>query len=266
MNQELVTIPQADTALKAADDAYAIALAYDIDSPEIFEAAGDELRAIATKRKEIEETRMTLTRPLDESKRRIMDLFRVPIDRLTDAETKLRKGMLTYQQSEREKAYKARREAEAVAAREREQLERAARESAEAARKAQEAAAVAEAAGDKAAAEVALEAAQEATARAEDASIEAEIAAVAPAYLPTVAPTKIKGIGTRETWKHEVTDLRALILAAAKRAESGDDFLLGYLCADDAALASAARSMKSKLAIPGVRAYSDESLSVRKAG
>lgn len=248
---EMQTVPEAQKAIRIADSAYSIALAYEIDSPEVYQMAGDELREIATKRKDIEELRKSLTRPLDESKKRIMDLFRQPTERLAEAEKLLRSGMLTFQRAEAERQAEERRKAEEAAAAEYAEAERREREAQEAAHAAQES-------GD-------AEAAAKAAMEAEKAREELETADIAPIAVQTESP-KASGISTRTTYKAEVTDFKALVLAAAKRAEAGDDFLLGFLQADTKAISGAARSMREKLAVPGIRVYEDQSLSVRRAG
>lgn len=72
---------------------------------------------------------------------------------------------------------------------------------------------------------------------------------VAPA--PVAAPTfnRVKGLGHRENWCAEVTDLWALVKAAAK-----NKALLPLLEANMPALNAQARSLKTALQIPGVRA------------
>lgn len=68
---------------------------------------------------------------------------------------------------------------------------------------------------------------------------------------PAVAPTfqRVKGLGHRENWCAEVTDLHALVKAAAKNKS-----LLPLLEANMPALNAQARSLKTALQIPGVRA------------
>ena len=254
-------LPEVATASQIAQGSYEVALAIEIDSPEMLAIASDELREITGKRKQIEEMRLSLTRPLDESKKRIMDLFRAPTERLEQAEQLLRKGVLTYQQAEREKAEKARREAEAKLAAERAEAERARRDAERAEREALEAAAHARNEAEREAAEQAAAAA--AFAR-DEAAEKLELAEVAPMPVIAAAP-KADGVSTRQTWKAEVTDLRALVLAAAERAQCGDDTLLAFLTPDAKALAGAARSMRNKLAVPGVRVYAEESLTVRRS-
>lgn len=241
--------PEAANAAALAEQAYEIALAYEIDSAGMYTAAGDELRSIATRKKEIDELRLSLTRPLDESKKRIMDLFRAPVSRLEEAEGLLRKGMLTWKQKEDARIAAERAEAERKA---REERERLAAEAAEAARRAAEL----EAAGD-------AEAAAEAAAEAEAAQIEAELAEVAPVAPPVVPTAKADGISSRVTWKAEVTDFAALVIAAGKAAEAGDQTMLAYLTANTTALGQVAKALKGQARIAGVRIYSEESLAVR---
>ena len=252
-------MPEVATASQLAQASYDVALAVQIDSPEMLAIAGDELREVTVRRKKIEELRLSLTRPLDESKKRIMDLFRAPTERLEQAEQLLRKGVLTYQQAEREKAEQLRREAEAKLADARFEAEHDAEQALWKEREADEAMRNARTREERsAAAEMAAEAAREA----EEARLQIEIIEVAP--LPVIAePPKPEGISTRQTYKAEVTDLRALVLAAAERAQRGDDSLLAFLLADTKALAGAARAMRNKLNVPGVRVYAEESLSVR---
>ena len=253
--------PEVTTASQLAQSSYEIALAIQIDSPQMLAIASDELREIASRRKQIEEARLSLTRPLDESKRRIMDLFRAPTERLEQAEALLRKGVLTYQQAERAKADQARRDAEAKLAAERAQAEQAAREAERAEREAQ---AAARNAATEAERNAALEAAAAAASAREEAQAQIELAEVAPMPVVAEAP-KAEGIGTRQTWKAEVINLRELVMAAANRAQRGDDTWLAFLTPDTKALAGAARAMRNKLNVPGVRVYAVESLSVRRA-
>lgn len=278
--------PELVQATRIADSAHEMALTLQIDCEQAHEIAGDELRRIVQHRKDIEELRLSLTRPIDEAKKRIMDLFRKPTDRLAEAEGLLRRGIVAYQTAEREKADKARREAEAAARAERERLERE-RQAAEAeARRIREEAAAKErerlaaiererAAGNEAAAreaerlaaeeaKAAEQAAAEARARAEAAQTEIEIVEVAP-VLPMVAPPKAEGISARQNWKAEVTDLQALVSAAAAQAARGDTTLLGYLEPNTKALGQVAKALKGAARIPGVRIYAEESLAVRRA-
>lgn len=274
-------------ATRIANSAHDLALALEIDSPASLDIAGEELRRLVARKKEIEELRLSLTRPLDEAKKGIMDLFRTPTDRLAEAEGLLRKGIVAYQVKEREEADRKRREAEARARAERERLERE-RQAAEAEEhRIREAAAKVErerlvaiererVAGNVATAmeseriareeaEAAARAASEARAKADAAQAEIEIAEIAP-VLPMVAPVKTDGISTRQNWKAEVQDMQELVSAAAALAARGDTTLLGYLEPNTKALGQVAKALKSAARIPGVRIYAEESIAVRRAG
>lgn len=245
--------PQVAQASAIASQSFEVALAIKIDGPEMLALASDELRDIVTRRREIEDMRLSITRPMDTAKQKVMELFRAPLDRLGQAESLLRDEVTRYQREEREKAEAARREAEARAAAERAEAERREREALEAAQAAQ-------ASGD-------LEAAVAATMAAEEARESRELAEIAPLPAAARAPVKAAGISSRKTWKADVTDFKALVLEAARRAKDGDDFLLAFLAPDEKVIGQAAKSMQAKLKVPGVRVYAEDSLSVRrKAG
>lgn len=244
--------PQLDKAGKLAENSYEVALAVTIDSQEMLDIAGDELRSIVTRKKEIEELRLSITRPMDEAKSRVMDLFKVPTNRLIDAENLLRTEITRYTQEQARIDDQRRRDHEAQLELERAQQEQIADQAAaeaEAARKS----------GD-------IEAAAIATARVEAAQEAILSVDVAPP-VAVVRTAKTAGISSRENWKAEVTDFKKLVIAAAERAKNGDDFLLGFLDPNTKALSASAKSMKSKLSVPGVRIYNDPSLAVsRKVG
>lgn len=261
---ETLNYPEVAQAGQLAEQSYSTALAITVDSPEMLDIAGDELRGFVTRRKQMEEMRLAITRPMDAAKAKVMDLFRVPLDRLGQGESLLRDEITRYQRVEREKADAARREAEAKAAAERAEQERIQREAAAAERKAREEAEAARKSGDAKAAEAAEAAAIEAAAAAEEAQEQMGLADIAPPMALATATHKTAGIGNRQNWKAEVTDFKALVLAAADRARAGDDFLLGFLLPNDKALGMAAKSMQRKLVIPGVRVYAEDILSVRR--
>jgi hypothetical protein len=258
--------PEAAKAVKVADQAFEVATAYVIDSPEMYQAAGEELRDIATKAKQIEETRLSLTRPIDEAKRRIMDLFRAPLDRLKSAEEVLRGSMLTWKKQEDARIAREREEAEraAAAARQRIEQERIAAEAAE--REARDKADAALAAGNDDEALMAIAAAEDAAAAAEAAAEAAEIAEIAPPVALTATAPKAAGIASRQNWKFEVTSLEQLVAACAgvpvdKLARRE---LLVYLTTDDKAIGGVAKALKAETRIPGVRVYAEDSLAVRR--
>lgn len=245
---EVAAAGQQNVAAEASQ-ALAIAQAYVIDCPEMYEAAADELKDIKAKYNRIDAARKKITQPMDAAKKAVMDFFRAPLENLEKAERSLKGSMLAYQQAEATKAAKAQREAEQRAAEERRALEAQQRE---AEKKAQEAMR----AGDTSAAQAAVEVA-------EAVREQRELAEVAPvAALATAAP-KASGISMRDNWKARVDDFKALVIEAAKRAQDGDDFLLSMLEPNQSALDVAAKGMKAHLNIPGVTAYNDQTIAAR---
>lgn len=93
-------------------------------------------------------------------------------------------------------------------------------------------------------------------------SVDAILAEPSSAPTPVAPPVfqRAAGVATREAWCAEVTDLWALVKAAAKNKQ-----LLPLLEANMPALNAQARSLKTALAIPGVRAVDKGSVAVRGA-
>lgn len=245
----------------AANSALLVAQAFTIDSPEVYAAAGEELREIAGRMKRLEEARLSITRPMDAAKKAVMDLFAKPLETLQQADKTLRASMLTWKRAEDERIARERAAAEAAARAERERIEREEREArarAEEARRAAEQAATAE--EEDRARELEAEAAAQAQAAAEAVAL----AEVAPPVVFEAAP-KAEGVATRKVWKAEVVDFAALVKAAAAALERGDATLLAYLEANTTALNGVAKAMKDAARIPGVRVYADETLAVRRA-
>ena len=201
-----------------------------IESDAQFEQAAEYVKAAVSLRKRIEE----FFRPL-------LTAARATVKSLTEAqerevanavfvENRLRPAMAIYVQAAEARQKAA--EAEALAK---------ARETAEAARQLRIEAA--KASGNDAAAEVI---------RQQPTILVVPRAAVA-------APPKVAGIGTRETYAARVTDLKALVQAAAAEPER----YLHYLQADQAALNAQARRLKESLRIPGVEPVKSSSTTVR---
>lgn len=200
-----------------------------------YEMAGAEVRRIAGVVKRLEDLRLSITRPMDEAKQRVMDLFRGPTAQYEQARATIEGKMLSHRRAE-EKA-RAEREAEQrrLAAEEESRRQAALLEQAQAA----------EAAGDAERAQAALD------------------AAAAPPPPPPVAPMaeapKAAGTSVRKLWKAECTDLDALIKAAA----AGNQLARSVLICDTKALGAQARALQNRLVIPGVRVWPEDSLAAR---
>ncbi|MGL6289926.1 MAG: hypothetical protein ACRC2H_04485 [Silanimonas sp.] len=206
-----------------------------IDSPEMYELAGEQLREIKAVQRRIDETRKLMTKPLDDSKKAIMDFFRPFSDAADSAEASLKRKMLSFQSEQT----RIREAAERAARAEREAAERTAEEL-----RRQADAAIEEGDADKALeSELAAEA------------VVMEVALAAP-----VAPAtpKAAGIATRDNWVAQVTDFAALIKAAAERPD-----LAALLLPNDKALNQMAKALKEAGNVPGVRFYNDPVMSAR---
>jgi hypothetical protein len=135
----------------------------------------------------------------------------------------LKRAMGLYKAEADAAAAKARAEAEAVLRKQAEdrQLEEAAR---------------LEAAGQKKAAEAVLAA-----------------PTIVPMPAPVAAAPVVEGVSFSTTWKAEVTDLRALVLAVAANYDAYGHLLI----ANDSTLNSFARSTKGNVNLPGVRIFAE---------
>ena len=168
--------------------------------------------------KKIEQKRLELTRPLDASKKAIMDLFRGPLGQLEEAGIRIRKGMQRYNDAREEAARKER-----------------ALQAAEARRLSQEAEA-------KRLAEM-----EEALSRGDDAAAEAIVEAppvsiAAPAPIPE--PPKVRGATTRTVWCFKVIDPGIVPLV--------------YLSVDTNKIQTAITTTKGSVMIPGVHIWSED--------
>lgn len=82
--------------------------------------AAEFLRAVKTRMKEVTEKRFSLTRPLDESKKNIIEMFEPHLSLLADAETKLKGAILAYERIVAEKRADEQRRADEIARKEEE--------------------------------------------------------------------------------------------------------------------------------------------------
>ncbi len=255
--------PDQDTLNNDAQIVLEVAETYVIDSPLMFAEAGEELKRIKAKSKELNDKRVAITKPLDDAKKAVMDLFRKPVEILSQAELVLKNSIVNYQEEqariarlEQQKQAEAQRiEREALEAKARAAEEAARKEAEELQRKANEAAKN----GNEAEAQKMAEQAQLAfqTGQAQ-ANVIAQEASAMNAPVTVAAPSKVSGISMRETWKAEVTDKEALVKFIAT-----NPHLLNLVDVNNSAVNQMAKAMKGNLNIPGVRAYAEKSVAAR---
>ena len=223
--------PKESALTKSAERVLAIALSIVVDSNEMAEIAASELGTIKGRAKELDEERKRITKPMDDAKKAVMDIYKPAIEKLGRAEMALKTSLLTYQKEQQriadlaaaEEARKAREEAEKLLAK----AER-----------------------------------MEVKGKAEDADALRNVAAMTVAAPRTVAaPTKLSGTSVRKVWKANVTDRSAAIKALAE-----NPAYQHLLTIDEAALNKLAAAMKNPNSpIPGVVFYEDSVMSARAA-
>lgn len=192
-------ITPAITYNKKAEGMLNAAQGFVIDSEELLELAGLDLRAVKALQKEVEGSRTTITVPLNAALKAVNDLFRAPATYLEQAENVLKKGIGAYQLEQSKIAAAARLKADQEAAAQRKILEDQAQAS-------RDAAALAAADGDTQAQELFQ-------AEADTAEILGSIVTVAPTV---TAPKAVSGLSTRKIYSVESVDLLTLVKAVAE--------------------------------------------------
>jgi colicin import membrane protein len=228
---ETIAIARPDPALiQSADQFLALARSSysEIQTAEECEAAGEDLKSIKARQKQLEEARTSISKPLLEVQRAINALFRAPQETLAQAEQIIKRGILSYQETEDRKRREAAAAASEALRREKEKLEaRAAR--------------------------------AEASGKVEVAEALRTNAAVIPERMEVAIPTpKITGLASRSTWRVEVIDKGALVSYVAQHPE-----WLNLVEPNMTALNGLARSQKSALSLPGVKAIEERQLAAR---
>lgn len=254
--------PEVREVQAEADQALAVATEYRVTNGDEYSAAGDELKRIKAAQKRLDETRKSLTSPIDAARKRIMDLFRGPAEKLDQAEKAIKGACITYQQEQERIRREEQRKAEEAARKERERLERL-RIAAEQRARDKEAELRRQAAEANAAERAKIEAKMQAEAdkaAAKQAELEQREAAVTAPVIHREAP-KVAGLSTRTVWHAECTDLRALVNAiAAGRAP------LSLVQANEKVIGQQVRSLKGDFEAPGIRVWSTDSMAARAAG
>lgn len=229
-NTTTVTVTNPDQAgmARSAQSAIALVEAFEVVDTATYELAADELKDIKARAKQLDDQRKSLTKPLDEVKKNIMDLFRQPLELLTKAENIIKGKMLDYQREEQRKAAEERRKAEEAATAERERLRKEAQDLA-------------------------------AEGKHGEAALKTTVAEmVAPTAVHVEAPPQATGISTRKTVDFEVQDLMALVAHIATRPE-----LIGLIKTDDVKLRAYVRGLGMACKLPGVRVFEKETLAAR---
>lgn len=293
-----IAAPDGTALMADADRAMELVGAIVIDCPEMKSEAGNELRTLSAKATALEKQRKDLKEPALEMGRRVDALFKPAQDRIATAINVLKGAILTYDRAEEQKRAAAQRAADEAARIERDRLQKEADERERAARvqREQEQAAAREREAEQRrqaetlrtqAAEsedpierqrLADEASERERRASEDAERERQEAeereqrereeAAAQRSLSRVisAPAiqseapKVSGISTRQNWKIEIVDIKALCRAVADGTVPES-----YITANEKTLGQMARALKAEFKVPGVRAFFEDVLSARAA-
>ncbi len=235
--QNLAVPQQIDDDTRASvDDLVTIAGCVEVATAADYDFAASQLQLVKGRIKALKDSRINITRPLDQAKKHVMALYKGPLEALEKCETSLKGVMLAYDNEQD----RIRRERERLAREAEEAERRRIQEQAEAQAKA------AEKAGD-------VQAAQEIKAQAE-----IEQQSVVAVAKKTEAPAA-SGISRREVWKAEVTSMAELVQAAA----SGNEQAMALLVVDNKALQQQAKALKSAFTLPGIRVFSEKQLAAR---
>lgn len=253
------------TLQKSAQDALSSAKAYVIDSPEMYQLAADELQQIKTLQKNVESQRTNITGPMNTALKAVNALFKAPAEWLDQAESVLKRAMLTYQQEEQRKQREEQQRREREAAAERARVEEAA--AAERVKAEQEAQALrqrAEQAQQTGDVEAAARLSTQAEAREEQGAMVVQELVQTKELIsaPVVekAIPKVSGLSTRKVWKVEITDKLAFVKYIAEHPE-----YLELVEPNTPAVNKLGLALKKACPIAGIRVFEDEQLASRAA-
>lgn len=254
MNDNIELLPAVQAVTAEVADLAAYAQTYVVRTAEEYAAGADDLKRVKAAQKRLEETRTSMTGPINASLKRINDFFRAPADRLSTIERVIKSKLVAFADEQDRIRREEQRKADEAARRERERIEAQARE---AERKAQEKAAAERRAAEEAAAAGRAEEAAKLNARAaatEAKAVEkieqlAERAATVVAAVIDREPPKVSGIASREVWKFEITDPSKINPA--------------FLIPDETKIRKQVQALKGDAAAligPGVRVWSERAL------
>lgn len=233
-------------------------MATNIDSALMYELAAAELVDMQAKYKELEEQRLGITRPMDAAKKKIMDLFRSPLEKLASRIAAHKAGMLAYDAEQKRKAAIQQALLDKIANEQRQRIEAEAAAQAEEARVQSELAAklIKDGTADGAAVAEALDKAEAAQERAT--AYQATGLVVSAATAATNVPA-VEGVTTADVWKARVTDLPALLRYIADNPACHEWIELKMTGLNDLA-----KAQRTELRIPGVEAYEGARISAAR--
>lgn len=251
MSEAIKYEPETSTAVERARQFSVDAKALVIRTPEQYVSSADDLKRVKALARDLDTKRKTMTAPLDESKKSIMDFFRAPLAFLEEAETAIKNRMKDYNAEQARLAKVEQDLLDAIAAKEREKLateraaiERKEREKVEALQRERDEAIAAGNARKAAQIERKVEKVEEQAAEKTDAIAIRESMVSAPTVVREIP--KVAGISKRVYWKFRVVD-PALVPRE-------------WLVVDEARLQTVVNALHADVRIPGIEVYSEEGI------
>lgn len=117
-----LAMPDMALEVRRADSSLRMAISIQVASAEDYQLAAEELAVIKGRKNALEAKRTSVAGPLHKAWTALNQMFKAPMDALTEAETAIKNAMLAYSNEQERLATIARREAEALAATERQRL------------------------------------------------------------------------------------------------------------------------------------------------
>lgn len=234
----VMALPSADALATEARQAAMMVTDLIVSTDTELQLVTDDLRAMKARRDALEERRLSITRPIDQAKAGIMDLFRSPLAMYDAAIEAGKRACITYTSARDRRLREEQAERERVAQAERDRLAAEARALEDQAR--------------AAAPEVAAQLVEQAAAK----QVQA-ITTVAP-ILPAAA--KVSGAHGRKAWTVDVTDAKAVVLAIIQRHPEMFDKCVGL---QTPGLRAWANLVDGKLDLPGMTVSERESMVLR---
>ena len=297
---QALSLPDMTIMTRGAAGALRMAQSFVIATDDDYQLAGEELSSIKGRINKLEDSRTSITGPMNKALKAVNDLFRGPMETLKTAETAVKSSMLTYYDEQQRKAAEVRRIAEEAAQAERQRIADAARQvelaaAAERKRIADEAAAAqavaqaeqqrlarvaaeAAAAGNAAAQAEAERAAQasrqqsileeqqaqqrdqEAQERAFEQAAALRMEQSVISASVTAIDTKATGTSVKGTVDFEVTSMISLVKYIAENPN-----LISLVVADNVKLRAYVRGLGINTELPGVRVFQKRTMSARAA-
>lgn len=204
MSEEIMT-KEIQEKVMEAEKMLVVYQDYKIETPQAYTSAGEDFKKVKMKSKELTEMRLSMTRPLDLSKSKIMDFFKKPLDILSRIENNIALSMQNFQLEQKKKSEIKEERLRKLAEAEAKELERRAKNAKGAEKKA------------------------ELLQRAEEVK---NITPVVAVEVPAV-----KGIASRTTWKYKIINVdlipreylipNEVMLGQIARAEKGNREISG---------------------------------------